>query len=86
MTLLELTLTPYLRILTVGPTFKILGQVTGDLDIGVDLKADLSYTVKDAKLFFPPSKPSIGQFSQRPNRMSQIHLLSLSQNSDFFCF
>jgi hypothetical protein len=51
--------------LTVGPTFKILGQATATLDIDVDMKVDLSYNVNGAKLFFPPSQnnPSGGTFS-----------------------
>ncbi|KAG5638044.1 hypothetical protein H0H81_002164 [Sphagnurus paluster] len=41
-------------ILTVGPTFKIMGQATASMDVNVDMTVDLSYTVTDAKLFFPP--------------------------------
>ncbi|KAF5376725.1 hypothetical protein D9615_007807 [Tricholomella constricta] len=41
-------------LLTVGPTFKILGQATADVDVGVDMKVDLSYTVSGAKIIFPP--------------------------------
>ncbi|KAG5640821.1 hypothetical protein DXG03_006893 [Asterophora parasitica] len=41
-------------ILTVGPTFKVLAQASADVDLGVNLKVDLSYTVSDAKIFFPP--------------------------------
>ncbi|KAJ7763202.1 hypothetical protein DFH07DRAFT_813111 [Mycena maculata] len=42
-------------ILSIGPTFKIQGQVTATLDIDLDLKVDLSYCIDDAKLFYPPS-------------------------------
>ncbi|KAF5370996.1 hypothetical protein D9615_010020 [Tricholomella constricta] len=52
-------------VLTIGPTFKILGQATATLDVDVDMEVDLSYTVNGAKLFFPPSpnNPSGGSFS-----------------------
>ncbi|KAK7457178.1 hypothetical protein VKT23_010477 [Stygiomarasmius scandens] len=42
-------------ILTLGPSFKIQGQATANLDIDADLSIDLAYHVADAKLFFPPS-------------------------------
>ncbi|KAG5641981.1 hypothetical protein DXG03_003834 [Asterophora parasitica] len=41
-------------ILTIGPSFKVLGQATANLDVGVNLRADLSYTVSGAKILFPP--------------------------------
>ncbi|KAF8064456.1 hypothetical protein FPV67DRAFT_223610 [Lyophyllum atratum] len=41
-------------ILTIGPTFKIIGQATANVDIGVDMRADLSYTISGAKILFPP--------------------------------
>ncbi|KAF8073317.1 hypothetical protein FPV67DRAFT_1409522 [Lyophyllum atratum] len=52
-------------VLSIGPTFKILGQATATLDVDVDMKVDLSYDVQGAKLFFPPSAnhPSGGSFS-----------------------
>lgn len=58
--------------MTVGPSFKILGQATATLDIDVDTKVDLSYTVTGAKLFFPPSpdNPSGGSFSPGTARAS----------------
>ncbi|KAG6857113.1 hypothetical protein H0H87_009238 [Tephrocybe sp. NHM501043] len=42
-------------VLTLGPSFKILGKTTATLDVDVDMVVDLSYSVDDAKLFFPPS-------------------------------
>ncbi|RDB30165.1 hypothetical protein Hypma_012365 [Hypsizygus marmoreus] len=61
-------------ILSVGPTFKILGQATATLDVNVNMNIDLSYTVNRAKLFFPPSpnSPSDGSFSpgNRPLKLS----------------
>lgn len=74
MAVLELILNTCPRILSIGPTFKILGQATGTLDIGVDMKVDLSYTVNGAKLFFPPSDshPSGGEFSPSNNRKSPL--------------
>ncbi|KAF5371015.1 hypothetical protein D9615_010015 [Tricholomella constricta] len=52
-------------LLTIDPSFKILGQVSATLDVNLELKLDLSYTVNGAKLFFPPSPnhPSGGSFS-----------------------
>ncbi|THU98962.1 hypothetical protein K435DRAFT_828282 [Dendrothele bispora CBS 962.96] len=42
-------------ILTLGPSFKIQGQATANLDIDANLSVDLAYHVDNAKLFFPPS-------------------------------
>ncbi|KAK7457234.1 hypothetical protein VKT23_010536 [Stygiomarasmius scandens] len=42
-------------ILTLGPSFKIQGQATANLDIDAQLSVDLAYHVENAKLFFPPS-------------------------------
>ncbi|KAG5641231.1 hypothetical protein DXG03_005688 [Asterophora parasitica] len=41
-------------LLTIGPSFKILGQATANVDVGVNLKVDLSYTVSGAKIIYPP--------------------------------
>jgi len=46
------------RLLSLGPTFKILVQATASLDVGLDMQVDLSYAVKNAKLFFPPTDGS----------------------------
>ncbi|KAJ7087914.1 hypothetical protein B0H15DRAFT_293530 [Mycena belliarum] len=42
-------------ILTIGPSFKVAGEVSGKLDVDVDLAVDLSYCISGAKLFYPPS-------------------------------
>ncbi|KAG5640943.1 hypothetical protein DXG03_006595, partial [Asterophora parasitica] len=41
-------------LLTVGPSFKIFGQATANVGVGVNLKVDLSYTVSGAKVVYPP--------------------------------
>lgn len=58
------------RILSIGPTFKIIGQAKANLDINVDMTVDLSYKVDGAKLFFPASKghPSGGGFKPEDTR------------------
>ncbi|KAJ6546619.1 hypothetical protein B0H10DRAFT_1852028 [Mycena sp. CBHHK59/15] len=43
------------RILSIGPTFKIQGDVSAKLDVDLDLEVDLSYCISNAKLFYPPS-------------------------------
>ncbi|KAG6907149.1 hypothetical protein DXG01_010326 [Tephrocybe rancida] len=60
--------------LTLGPSFKILGQTTATLDVDVDMVVDLSYSVNDAKLFFPPSSKhaSGGPFSPGKARAQLI--------------
>ncbi|KAJ7474893.1 hypothetical protein FB451DRAFT_277804 [Mycena latifolia] len=42
-------------ILTIGPAFKVAGELTGNLDVDVDLTVDLSYCISNAKLFYPPT-------------------------------
>ncbi|KAG5646580.1 hypothetical protein DXG03_002883 [Asterophora parasitica] len=42
-------------LLTVGPSFKIFGQATADVGVGVNLKVDLSYAVSGAKVVYPPA-------------------------------
>ncbi|KAJ6531433.1 hypothetical protein DFH09DRAFT_140245 [Mycena vulgaris] len=54
-------------ILTVGPSFKIQGEVTGKLDVGVDLTVDLSYCISNAKLFYPPSPYNTNSGKFTPN-------------------
>ncbi|KAG5638045.1 hypothetical protein H0H81_002165 [Sphagnurus paluster] len=41
-------------ILTVGPTFKVTAQASARLDVGIDVTADLSYSVAGAKIIYPP--------------------------------
>lgn len=43
-------------ILSVGPSFKILGQAKASMDVEADMKVNIAYNVKDAKLFFPSSQ------------------------------
>lgn len=64
------------RILSIGPTFKIIGQAKADLDINVDMTVDLSYKVDGAKLFFPASKghPSGGGF--KPGETRTYHRIN----------
>ncbi|KAJ7058970.1 hypothetical protein C8F01DRAFT_1147659 [Mycena amicta] len=54
-------------ILTIGPSFKVQGQVTGTLDVGVDLSVDLSYCISGAKLFYPPSAFNTNSGKFTPN-------------------
>jgi len=58
-------------ILTLGPSFKIQGQATANLDIDANITVDLAYQVDDASLFFPPSNDasSGGNFNPLDNRM-----------------
>lgn len=58
------------RILTIGPTFKIQGQATASLDIDADVTVGLSYSVNDAKLFFPreEGQKSGGAFAPADSR------------------
>lgn len=42
-------------VLTVGPTFKIQGRATASLNLAMNTTVDLSYTIQNAKLFFPSS-------------------------------
>ncbi|KAF8186254.1 hypothetical protein BJ912DRAFT_972030 [Pholiota molesta] len=42
-------------ILTIGPSFKVEGQATATLDVGVELTVGLSYTINGAQLVFPPN-------------------------------
>ncbi|KAF9269765.1 hypothetical protein L218DRAFT_969553 [Marasmius fiardii PR-910] len=50
-------------ILTLGPSFQILGQAKATLDVDATVDVTLAYHVEDAKLFFPPlDEKSGGQF------------------------
>ncbi|KAK7000659.1 hypothetical protein R3P38DRAFT_2797360 [Favolaschia claudopus] len=42
------------RILTIGPSFKVQGEVAANLDVELDLTVDLSYCISGAKFFYPP--------------------------------
>ncbi|KAK1222410.1 hypothetical protein PQX77_014743 [Marasmius sp. AFHP31] len=53
-------------ILTIGPQFQLNAQAKATMDIKADVDVTLAYSVKDAKLFFPPlddSEKSGGQFT-----------------------
>ncbi|KAJ7266374.1 hypothetical protein B0H12DRAFT_1099419 [Mycena haematopus] len=52
-------------ILTIGPSFKVQGQVVANLDVNLDLTVDLSYCVSGAKFFYPPDpyNTNSGQFT-----------------------
>ncbi|KAJ7143848.1 hypothetical protein C8R44DRAFT_657477 [Mycena epipterygia] len=54
-------------VLTVGPSFKVQGQVTATLDVDVDLGVDLSYCISNAKLFYPPSAFNTNSGKFTPN-------------------
>ncbi|KAJ7841087.1 hypothetical protein B0H14DRAFT_1051692 [Mycena olivaceomarginata] len=41
-------------ILTIGPSFKVQGEVAANLDVDLDLTVDLSYCISGAKFFYPP--------------------------------
>jgi hypothetical protein len=43
------------KILSIGPTFKINGQVKANLDVDLDMTVNIAYTVKDAQMVFPPN-------------------------------
>ncbi|KAJ3482999.1 hypothetical protein NLI96_g6615 [Meripilus lineatus] len=45
-------------ILSIGPVFKVNVEANGTADANVDLDVDLSYTVSNAKIFFPPQHGS----------------------------
>ncbi|RDB30162.1 hypothetical protein Hypma_012361 [Hypsizygus marmoreus] len=61
-------------LLTLGPTFKVLGQATATLDIGVDVKVDVSYNINQAKLFFPPSPKYPGSGVFHPGTSGPVKL------------
>ncbi|KAJ7042171.1 hypothetical protein C8F04DRAFT_96310 [Mycena alexandri] len=52
-------------ILDIGPTFKVQAEVSGTVDVDLDLTVDLTYCISGAKLFFPPDPyhNSSGQFT-----------------------
>ena len=52
-------------IFTIGPSFKLNAQATGDLNIDLDMKVDIAYTVNNAQLTFPPDQ---GTFRFAPDR------------------
>ncbi|KAJ7708174.1 hypothetical protein B0H17DRAFT_971719 [Mycena rosella] len=54
-------------ILTVGPTFVVQAELTGTLDVEVDLTVDLSYCISNAKLFYPPSPYNTNSGKFTPN-------------------
>ena len=68
------TLTSSVRILEIGPTFKVLGETKVTLDVDVDMKVGFSYTVSNAKLFFPSSysQKSGGDFTPGDTRASNV--------------
>ncbi|KAJ6483572.1 hypothetical protein C8R47DRAFT_981428, partial [Mycena vitilis] len=54
-------------ILTIGPSFKVQGEVSGNVDIDLDLTVDLSYCISGAKLFYPPSAYNSNSGKFTPN-------------------
>lgn len=65
-------------IFTIGPSFKLNAQATGDLNIDLDMKVDIAYTVNNAQLTFPPDQgASKGVFKPADSN------LALSASSNF---
>ncbi|KAF7368679.1 hypothetical protein MVEN_00192200 [Mycena venus] len=54
-------------ILSVGPTFKVQGEVTANLDVELDLAVDLSYCISGAKFFYPPDPFNTNSGKFTPN-------------------
>ncbi|KAJ6546623.1 hypothetical protein B0H10DRAFT_2131051 [Mycena sp. CBHHK59/15] len=51
-------------ILTVGPSFTVTGQVTGNVDLNLDMTVGVNFDVKNATLKFPSDgKQAAGQFN-----------------------
>ncbi|KAJ7770745.1 hypothetical protein B0H16DRAFT_219894 [Mycena metata] len=52
-------------ILTLGPSFQVDAEVSGTVDVNLDLTVDLTYCISGAKLFFPPDPfhNNSGQFT-----------------------
>ena len=50
--------------MSIGPTFKINGQVKANLDVDLDMTVNIAYNVKDAQMVFPPNdkRKSGGEF------------------------
>ncbi|KAJ7929623.1 hypothetical protein B0H13DRAFT_930026 [Mycena leptocephala] len=54
-------------ILTLGPSFKVQGELSGNVDLDMDLTVDLSYCISGAKLFYPPSAYNTNSGKFTPN-------------------
>ncbi|KAJ6480357.1 hypothetical protein C8R45DRAFT_872491 [Mycena sanguinolenta] len=70
-------------ILTIGPSFKVQGQVVADLDIDLDLTVDLSYCISGAKFFYPPDpyNTNSGQFTPNNSPLNFSVAPALSSDS-----
>ncbi|KAI0037499.1 hypothetical protein FA95DRAFT_94316 [Auriscalpium vulgare] len=57
--------------LSIGPTFKVNGHVTADLELDLDASVDLNYNFDGVKLLFPPQEgSSSGSFTKGTNALS----------------
>ena len=60
-----------IRIATIGPSFDVLGELTADLALALDLNVSLAYTAQNVHFVFPPSYgPSTGTFGPSDNSTS----------------
>ncbi|KAA1475907.1 hypothetical protein DENSPDRAFT_452584 [Dentipellis sp. KUC8613] len=58
-------------IFTLGPTFNVNGEVTGTVDLQLDMTVGLAYTFSNAQLEFPPGKASSsGNFGPSDNNFA----------------
>ncbi|KAJ6531439.1 hypothetical protein DFH09DRAFT_1409515 [Mycena vulgaris] len=54
-------------LLTVGPNFKLISQITADLEVGLELALNLAYKLQDRVIF-----PASGHTPQTPQPASSI--------------
>ncbi|KAG6862118.1 hypothetical protein C0995_005930 [Termitomyces sp. Mi166 len=54
-------------ILTLGPTFKIVGELSADFDTDVDLQAELSYSITNARIMYPRSSNTASSGTYAPS-------------------
>lgn len=55
LTLFQLSLPSFTipGLLTIGPSFKIIAKTTVNLDLGINTTIDMSYSIKNAQMYFP---------------------------------
>ncbi|TFY62936.1 hypothetical protein EVG20_g6519 [Dentipellis fragilis] len=57
-------------IFTLGPTFNVNGEITGDVNLQIDLTVGLAYSISNAQLEFPPGQSSSsGTFGPSDNNL-----------------
>ncbi|KAI0757756.1 hypothetical protein C8Q80DRAFT_1092088 [Daedaleopsis nitida] len=64
------------KILSIGPTFSVNAEATAALDANINMDVDLTYSIKGAKLFFPPNSNPSGTFTPGDSNLK----LSVSPN------